>query len=99
MSIFDSLQIPTNSLDIFIRSVEISAYIPGRVRLHSRNLVDNPGLEQQVRTQLGAFAEIDKVETSTVTGSILIQYQPERLRRNAELCKVEQYIMTHARRK
>lgn len=99
MSFFENLQIPTNTLDVFIRSVEISSYIPGRVRLYSKNLVNNPALEQQVQAQLKAFREIQSVATSTVTGSILIQYEPEVLRQNAELRKVETYIMTHARRK
>jgi len=91
------IQIPTNRLDMFIRSVEISSYIPGRVRLRSAKLVGNPALEQEVRAQLLSFAELEKVETNTVTGSILITYQPEVLRRNAELVKVEEYIMTHVK--
>ena len=79
--------------------VEISSYIPGRVRLHSKKLVNNPDLEQQVKAQLGAFAELDEIETSTVTGSILIKYKPEQLQKNAELRKVEDYIKMNARRK
>ena len=99
MGIMEAMQIPTNRLDMFIRSVEISSYLPGRVRLYSKSLVNNPGLELEVKSQLSAFPEIDSVETSTVTGSILIRYEPGRLRQNANLRKVEAYIMTHARRK
>lgn len=99
MSLFDSLQIPTNQLDLFIRSVEISSYIPGRVRLYSRKLIGNEALERQIQEQLGAFAEIDAVKTNTVTGSILILYTPAILQRNAELRKVEQYIMTHVKKR
>nr|WP_295158855.1 hypothetical protein [Selenomonas sp. AE3005] len=99
MSLLGKMQIPTNKLDLFIRSVEISSYLPGRVRLYSNNLIGNYDLEQQVKAQLMAFAEIDSVQTNTTSGSILILYQPERLRQNAELRKVEEYIMTHARRK
>ena len=99
LNLMGSLQIPTNTLDIFIRSVEISSYLPGRVRLYSNNLIGNSPLEQQIQNQLGAFAEIDAVKTNTVSGSILILYEPEKLRRNADLRKVEEYIMTHARRK
>ena len=50
-----------------------------------------------MKSQLLSFAEIDSVDTSTVTGSILIKYVPERLRANAELAKVEAYIMTHVK--
>jgi len=99
MNIMSTLQIPTTKLDLFIRSVEISSYIPGRVRLYTKQLVNNPALEVEVQAQLGAFSEITSVETSTVTGSILIKYEPETLRKNAALRKVEEYIMTHAKRR
>lgn len=99
MKVWNVLQIPTNRLDFFIRSVTISSYLPGRVRLYSRHLVDNEALGKEIEEKLGAFEEIDRVETSTVTGSILIQYEPERLRRKEELRKVELYIMTHVKRR
>lgn len=99
MNLMNTLQIPTTKLDLFIRSVEISSYIPGRVRLYTKQLVNTPALEVEVQAQLGAFSEITSVETSTVTGSILIKYEPETLRKNAELRKVEEYIMTHAKRR
>lgn len=99
MNLLESLQIPTSTLDLFIRSVNISSYLPGRVRLHCRRLVGNPQLEKHVQDRLQVFREIGKVETSTVTGSILIHYVPEVLRANVELRKVEEYIRLHARRK
>ena len=97
MDLLGKMQIPTSKLDLFIRSVEISSYLPGRVRLRSKNLVGNANLEREVKSQLLSFTEIDSVETSTATGSILIKYLPERLRANGELAKVEAYIMTHAK--
>ena len=97
MSLLETLQIPTNTLDVFIRSVEISAYLPGRVRLYAKSMVGNPSLEVEVRRKLLAFKEIERVETSQVTGSILILYQPAVLRRNPDLAKVEAYIMTHVK--
>lgn len=99
LHLIGNLQIPTSSLDLFIRSVEISSYIPGRVRLYSRKLIGNTELERQVQEQLGEYAEISGVETNITTGSVLIRYVPEVLRQNEKLRKVEEYIMTHARRK
>ena len=99
MSLLGKMQIPTNKLDLFIRSVEIASYLPERVRLYSNNMIGDEALAQQVKSQLTAFAEIDAVTTNTVSGSILIVYTPDKLRCNAELRKVEEYIMTHARRK
>lgn len=91
--------IPTNTLELFIRSVDISSYIPGRVRLYSKKLINNPGLEREVQEKLTAFAELSEVTTSTTTGSILITYEPAVLRANKELKEVEEYIITHARRR
>ncbi len=99
MGLITNLQIPTNRLDLFIRSVEISSYLPGRIRLYSGKLIGNDGLEKEILANISSLAEIDSVETNTLTGSILIKYVPEKLRQNRELRKVEEYIMTHARRK
>ena len=82
-----------------MRSVEISSYIPGRIRLRSKKLVGNPNLEQKIKNQLGAYSEINSVETNTITGSILINYVPEILRRNVDLLKAEKYIASHVKKK
>jgi len=95
----DVLQIPTNRLDLFIRSVEIASYLPGRVRLYLKNMIGNPSMEREVQAYLAALEGIDGVETNAVTGSILIKYDPLQLQKNAELRKVEEYIRLHARRK
>ena len=86
-------------LELLLRSVEVVSYIPGRIRLRSKKLIGNLNLEQKIKKQLGAFSEIDKIEISTVTGSILITYVPENLRRNADLMKVEKYIASHTKKK
>ncbi len=99
MGWMDVLQIPTNRLDLFIRSVEIASYLPGRVRLYLKNMIGNPSMEREVQAYLAALEGIDGVETNAVTGSILIKYDPLQLQKNAELRKVEEYIRLHARRK
>ena len=96
---FVSSLIPTSKLDLFVRSVDISSYLPGRVRLYSQKLVGNSDLEQKIQAKLTSFAEIDRVTTNIATGSILIEYTPAVLRANKELKKIEAYIMSHARRK
>ena len=101
MNIFDTIKnaIPQSAMDVFVRTTDIASYMPGRVRLYSRHLVNNAALEAQVQAHLGALAEIEHVDTNIATGSILITYDPERLRANAELRRVEDYMRTHARRK
>ena len=98
MNIFDTIKnaIPQSAMDVFVRTTDIASYMPGRVRLYSKQLVNNAALEAQAH--LGALAEIERVDTNIATGSILITYEPERLRRNAELRRVEDYMRTHARR-
>ncbi|MBR2216120.1 MAG: hypothetical protein IJ849_10220 [Selenomonadaceae bacterium] len=86
-------------MEVWIRSVNIAAYLPGRVRLYADKLVNNPALAQDIRARFAAYPEIEAVELSLATGSILIKYRPEVLRQNSELKKIEEYIMTHAKRR
>ena len=101
MNIFDVIKnaVPQSAADLFVRSTDIASYMPGRVRLYSRQLVNNAALERQVQAHLGALEGIERVDTNIATGSILITYEPERLRANAELRRVEDYMRSHARRK
>ena len=86
-------------LELLLRSVDVASYIPGRIRLRSKKLIGNSKLEQKIKSQLGAFSEIDEIVTSTMTGSILITYVPEILRRNVDLFKAEKYIASHVKKK
>ena len=99
MGLIDLLQIPQGELELFIRTVEVSSYIPGRIRLYSRSLVGNTALNQQICRYLRSFRELSKVETNIMTGSILIQYTPQLLHTNAELARVEKYIKNHTKRR
>ena len=85
-------------LELLLRSVDVASYIPGRIRLRSKKLIGNSKLEQEIKNQLGAFSEIETIEISTMTGSILITYTPEVLRRNVDLLKAERYIATHVKK-
>ena len=76
--------IPTSKWDFIIRSVSISSYLPGRIRLHSKKLIGNAELGRKVYV---------------LTGSVLITYRPQLLRTNGELVRVENYIRTHAERR
>lgn len=91
--------LPISKWDFIICTVRISSYIPGRIRLYSQKLVGNTALSRKIYAYVASYMEIDKVEINTVTGSVLILYRPQVLRANAELARVEQYIMTHAERR
>lgn len=91
--------LPFSKWDIIMRSVQVSSYIPGRIRLHSRRLIGNANLCRQVYAYIASYHEIDSVEVNMVTGSVLIKYQPTLLRTNHELAKVEQYVVRHLERR
>ena len=98
MGIMDFVNIPRNKIDMFIRTVEVASYLPGRVRLYSKQLAGNPENANKVRAYLRSYKELSEVEVNETTGSILIKYTPQLLHTNKELTKVEEYIKTHVRR-
>lgn len=98
MGLLDKFKIPTTKLDLFIRSVEIASYIPGRVRLYSNKLINNQENCNEVTNYLRKYPELSEVEVNPVSGSILIKYTPQLLHTNKELTEVENYIKTHVRK-
>lgn len=97
MNLCKALPVPQSKLEVFIRTVKIAAFIPGRIRLYSQALIGNATLEKQVRTYLLVFSELAAVEINRLTGSILIQYTPQLLHTNQELTRVETYIKKHSK--
>lgn len=91
--------IPTSKWDLIMRSVTISSYLPGRIRLYSKKLVGNADLGRKVYAYIASYKEIDEVDINVLTGSVLIIYRPQVLRTNRELVRVENYIMNHAERR
>ena len=96
---FAMTDLPQSKLDFFIRAVDIASYIPGRARLYAKSLVGNAPLAKQVEGELSRRAGMKSVRTNPVTGSILIEYDPEALRKDPDLAKVEEYIRTHVKKK
>lgn len=91
--------IPTSKWDLIMRSVTISSYLPGRIRLYSKKLVGNAELGRKVYAYIASYKEIDEVDINVLTGSVLIIYRPQVLRTNRELVRVENYIMSHVERR
>lgn len=91
--------IPTSKWDLIMRSVTISSYLPGRIRLYSKKLVGDADLGRKVYAYIASYKEIDEVDINVLTGSVLIIYRPQVLRTNRELVRVENYIMSHVERR
>ena len=85
--------------DFISRTVSVRSYIPGRIRLQSKRLINNQSLVRQVYEHISAYKEIETVEVNPLTGSVLLTYKPDVLRANRELAEVEQYIMNHVERR
>ena len=90
---------PQSKLDFFVRAVEVASYIPGRARLYARPLVGNAALAAQGERELSGAQGMKSVRTNTMTGSILIEYDPATLRKNPELARMEEYIRTHVKKR
>ena len=65
------------------------------MRLYSRSLVGNEKLREQILAYFADCPEVDKVECSTLTGSVLITYEPEFFAENEELSQIETYVKHH----
>lgn len=97
LGISDLLSLQKTNLERFIQSVEISSFLPGRIRLHSKALVQNLQLQKQVTETLQGYKEISSIEINPLTGSVLIQYVPALLQKNPELARMELYIKNHSK--
>ena len=47
--------------DFIIRTVSVRSYIPGRIRLQSKRLINNQSLVRQVYEHISAYKEIETV--------------------------------------
>ena len=86
--------LPTK-LGTLIGSMRPAAYTPGRMRLYSRSLVANEALAEQILAYFAECAEVEEAECNTLTGSVLIIYEPEFLAESEELSQIEEYVKQH----
>ena len=79
--------------------VEVLHYVPGRVRLYSNQLVNNPANVQQVKQCLDSVPAIHTFSVNPETGSVLIQYSPEDVAASPLLTEVENLVAKQYRRR
>lgn len=91
VNIFSSF-LPNRNLISLVQSTQVASYIPGRVRLYSKQLINNSTVAKALQDILEGYREIDKVKINLITGSVLLEYQPKVLRKNKELFALENYI-------
>ena len=85
------------SLHAFLAGTDITSYLPGRVRVYNLALAGNEKLAEQVTSFIRSFDGVEDAVVSLPTGSLLITYEPEELRKNPHLANVEAFIREHAK--
>ena len=90
---------PSSALDRLLSSVELRSFLEGRIRLYSPCFVNQPALQRQVEEYITSFHGIQRAEINLLTGSLLIEYRPEELRKNPKLAAIEAHLGKISQRK
>ena len=83
----------TTKLQNFVAGLKIAAFTPGRLRVYHAALIGNEDLARQLEEYLASFTGVKKATVGTLTGSLLIEYDTERLRTKKGLAALEKKIM------
>ena len=83
----------SSELKKFASQIKILSFIPGRVRVYHSALVNNAALAKQLEEYVLSFTGVKNAVGNILTGSFLVEYDPERLRTKKGLAALEQNIM------
>src|SRR5690625_4035943 len=61
-----------------LNGLAISHFMPGRFRVRIKQLKKNESLADQIRNYASGLELIDNVEVNTLTGSVLVEYEPDK---------------------
>ena len=76
----------------FLSTVEVSSYIPGRIRCYSSLIKNNHENALILEDYFSKFDELNSFKINEVTGSVLIEYDAEKITRNPELREIEEEL-------
>jgi hypothetical protein len=82
----------TTLLKVLLNSVDILHFIPGRVRLYSKQLVHNTENIQKLTHYLHGISEIEQFTINSATGSILIEYDAHKIGQHPLITELENII-------
>lgn len=88
---------PVSPLQRLLSTIRVETYIEGRVRIRSIWFVNNPGLQKQVEEYVRSFTGVKKADINPLTGSLLIEYDTEKLRTSPGLASLEAKAKAMAR--
>lgn len=87
-----------STLPSFKNIIEVKHFLPGRIRMYTPKLVNNQKDKKHLINQLLGIDGIDKIEINTITGSLLILYDINKVECSIlysaiiRLLDLEQYI-------
>jgi len=84
----------TNPLADLVDSLQVDAYVPGRVRLRSGLLAANPQWKQPLEEYIKSFTGIQDAVITPLTGSLLITYDGGKLK--PKMAALEQTVAAQA---
>ena len=79
-----------------VNSFQVDAYVPGRVRLRSSLLAANPQWQRDLEDYIKSFTGVETAVINTLTGSLLITYDAEKLRQKPKLAALEESLAKQA---
>ena len=79
-------------LEKFLKTINIVSFLDGRIRVRSWWFVNNDSLCRQAEKYISSFSCIKTVKANALTGSLLIEYSPEELRRNPKLALLAEHV-------
>ena len=85
-----------NEKKYFLSTVTVASYIPGRIRGYSSLVKGNHENAKALEEFFSQFNELDSFSINEVTGSILIEYDVDKLASNKELLEIEQCLRKKA---
>ena len=85
------------SLHAFLAGTDIASYLPGRIRVYNLALAGNAKLADQVSSFVRSFSGVTDAKVALNTGSLLITYEPDELRKNPHLANIETFVREHAK--
>ncbi len=81
-----------SELKQFVAATKIAAFTEGRLRVYNDALKGNEKLAAQVEEYVLSFTGVKTAQANTLTGSLLIEYDPQKLRGKKGLAALEAKI-------
>lgn len=89
---FKFLSTFVDETEYFLSTVTVASCLPGRIRCYSSLIKRNDENASRIKTYFSKYSEINRLTVNKVTGSVLIEYDIEKLSKNKELKKLEQLL-------